>query len=36
MKDFQERFMASTLEEAAPGSLTLLAVTDEDRALGCI
>lgn len=36
MKDFQERFMASTLEEAAPGSLTLLAVTTEDRALGYV
>jgi hypothetical protein len=36
MKDFQETFIASSLEEAAPGSLTLLAVTGEDRALGYI
>jgi len=36
MKVFQERFMASTFEEAAPGALTLLAVTAEDRALGYV
>ncbi len=28
--------MASTLEEAAPGSLTLIAVTSEDNALGYV
>lgn len=36
MKVFQERFMASSLEEAAPVALTLIAVTVEDRALGYV
>jgi GNAT superfamily N-acetyltransferase len=36
MKEFQEKFMASTLEEAAPGSLTLLAVAPNDKALGYV
>ncbi|AYM80326.1 GNAT family N-acetyltransferase [Agrobacterium tumefaciens] len=36
MREFQARFLTSTLEETAPGSLTLIAATPDDRALGYV